>query len=426
MTAAPEIHTKPPFLNRAQGVKRSFALMLMGEGIGHAGSAVHAIALPALAVLYLHADPGQVALLACAARLPALVVALPAGVVLDRHPLRTILISTDLTAAALVSVIPLAAAFDRLSMPLLYAVALALGTASTLHSATSLAAIPRLAAPGQLHQAHARLTAVLTIAGTTGAALGTLLVATVGAARAFAVDALSYVVSAWCAARIRALSAPVQVRTERQPAILAIREGVAHCASDRVLRPLLLALAVTGVGDGLTAPLLPYHLLHTVQKGTTGLGMIMGAGSLGGLIGALLAPRLARRHGTGLVLLCAWPVYALMHVPPMLAQPGPAWLAILVGSGFLHWATATCIGTTQRSIQQQTSPARLRSRVQQTSLWLTTGILPLTALAAGALSTLISVRAVMAIGVIALLLPVGMLWRSPVRRLTAKDEGGAQ
>ncbi len=70
MTAAPEIHSKPPLLGRAQDVKRSFALMLMGEGIGYAGSAVHAIALPALAVLYLHAGPEQVALLACAAKLP--------------------------------------------------------------------------------------------------------------------------------------------------------------------------------------------------------------------------------------------------------------------------------------------------------------------------------------------------------------------
>ncbi|MFG2835989.1 MFS transporter [Streptomyces zaomyceticus] len=422
MTAAPEIHCRPPLVGRAQDVRRSLALLFAGEGIRYAGTSVHAVALPALAVLYLHADPGQVALLACAAKLPALVVTLPAGVVLDRFPLRTILISTDLTAAALVSAIPLVAVLDRLSMPLLYAVALALGAVSTLHTAASMAAVPMLAA-GQLHRANSRFTAVLTIAGTSGTALGALLVATIGAARAFAADTLSYLVSAWCATRIRALPTPDGARTKRQPVIREIHEGITHCANDRVLRPLFLALAITGVGDGLTATLLPYHLLTTVQVGATGLSVIMGAGSLGGLTGAIAGRRLVHRYGTGRVLLCAWPGYALMPVLPLLAQPGPGWLAILAISGFLQWAAATCIGTTQRSVQQQTSPVRLRSRVQQTSLWLTTGIMPLTALAAGALTTLISIRTVMAIGVIVLLLPLGMLWRSPVRRLPAMDEG---
>ncbi|MEF9886907.1 hypothetical protein [Streptomyces sp. P9-A4] len=74
-------------------------------------------------------------------------------------------------------------------------------------------------------------------------------------------------------------------------------------------------------------------------------------------------------------------------------------------------------------MQQQTSPGRLRSRVQQTGLWLTTGTLPVTALAAGALTALISVRTVMAIGTLVLMLSVGLLWRSPVRHLPAMDEG---
>ncbi|MFC9585828.1 MFS transporter [Streptomyces yangpuensis] len=404
-------------------MKRSLALLLAGEGIRHAGSSVHAVAVPALAVLYLHADPGQVALLACAAKLPALVVSLPAGVVLDRYPLRTVLVSTDLTAAALVSVIPLAAVLDQLSIPLLYAIALALGAVSTLHTAASVAAIPLLRGPGQLHRANARFTSVLTIAGTTGTALGTLLIATIGAARTFAADTLSYLASAWCATRVRALPAPDHAGSERKPAIREIHAGLAYSASNPVLRPLFLALAITGVSDGLTATLLPYHLLTAVDVGSTGLGVILGAGSLGGLTGALAAPRLVRRYGTGRVLVCAWPVYGLMPVPPLLAQPGPAWLVLLVGSGFLQWAAATCIGTTQRSVQQQVSPARLCSRVQQTSLWLTTGFLPLTALAAGALATVISIRTVMAVGAIVLLLPVWMLWRSPVRRLPAMNEG---
>lgn len=423
MTAAPEIHPRPLVPGRVQDVKRSLALLLMGEGIRHAGTSVHAVALPALAVLYLHADPGQVALLACAAKLPALVVSLPAGVVLDRYPLRTVLISTDLTAAALVSVIPLIATLDQLSMPLLYCIALALGAVSPLHTAASMAAIPLLRGSGPLHHANARFTSVLTIAGTSGTALGTLLIATIGTARTFAADALSYLASAWCATRVRALPTPASTGGERKSALREIHVGLAYSAGHPILRPLFLALAITGVGDGLTMTLLPYHLLTAVDVGSTGLGVIMVSSSLGGLMGAQAALRLVRRYGTGRVLVCAWSVYGLMPIPQLLAQTGPAWLVLLAVSGFLQWAAATCIGTTQRSVQQQVSPGHLRSRVQQTSLWLTTGFLPLTALAAGALATVLSIPLVMAIGVIFLLLPVWMLWRSPVRRLAAMNEG---
>ncbi|WP_435059072.1 MFS transporter [Streptomyces sp. bgisy060] len=425
MTVAPQIRTSSRERVGGRAVRRSLAFLLTGEGINYAGSSVHAVALPALAVLSLKADPGQVALLAFAAKIPALVVALPAGVVVDRYPLRTVLSSTDLAAAVLVSVIPAAAVLDRLSMPLLYTIASALGVLSALHMAASMAAVPALADPAHLHQANARFTAVITVAGTTGTALGTLLLATIGAARAFAADALSYLVSAWCATRIRALRTPDRTQTARQPAVREIREGIAYSAAHPILRPLFLALTVTGLGTGLSATLLAYHLLTSVQVGATGLGVIMAAGSLGGLSGALTAPRLVRRYGTGRVIAWAWTAYALMQIPPLVARPGPLWLAVLVVSGYAQWAAATCVGTTQRSVQQQTAAPELRARVQQTSLWLTTGTQPLTALAAGALATLTNVRTVMAAGVAVLMLSAWMLWRSPIRRLTSMS-GGAR
>ncbi|MFF1977433.1 MFS transporter, partial [Streptomyces sp. NPDC058204] len=86
--------------------RMSLRYLLAGEGTGYVGSAVHRVALPALAVLHLGASPGQVALLAFAASAPALLVSLPAGVLIDRYPLRTVLVATDLAAAATVLTIP--------------------------------------------------------------------------------------------------------------------------------------------------------------------------------------------------------------------------------------------------------------------------------------------------------------------------------
>ncbi|MGY3677399.1 MFS transporter [Streptomyces sp. TE33382] len=410
---------------RSEGrpTRRSLAFLLAGEGIGFAGSSVHQVSLPALAVLYLGAAPGQVALLAFAATVPALLVSLPAGVLLDRYPLRAVLVTTDLAAAAVVVMIPAAAVLGVLTMPLLYSIALVLGSLSVLHTAASMAAVPHLAGPGKIHQANSHFTAVLTTAGVAGSALGTVLVAMAGPARALIAEVVTLVVSACCAVRVRALPAPDRARAAKRPMLDEIREGVLYSVRNDVLRPLFLILTATGIGSGLTTTLLAYHLLTTVRVGTTGLGLFMAAGSLGGLIGALIAPRLVRRYGSGSVLAVGFVVHALMQIPPLVAEPGRAWLTVIMIGSCGQFAAATCVGTTQRSVQQWSSPPHLRARVQQTALWLINGSRPLAALAAGALAVLTSVRIVMLIGVLVLLLSAATLWRSPVRRLVAQDEG---
>ncbi|MFI1226211.1 MULTISPECIES: MFS transporter [unclassified Streptomyces] len=401
--------------------RRSLGFLLTGEGLGHAGSSVHRVALPALAVLNLGAAPGQVSILAFAATLPALVIALPAGVLVDRYALRSVLIATDLAAATVVLAMSIAAVLGILTMQPLYAIALALGAFAVVRQAASAAAVPALAAPERLHKANSQYTAAITTGGITGTALGTLLVAVAGPARTLIADVVSHLLSAGCAARVRDLSSPARNRARRRPMLAEIGEGLTFCANDPVLRPLFMALTMTSIGLGLTTTLLAYHLLTTVRTGMTGLGVIMAVGSLGGLIGALTAPRLVGRWGSGPVLVASFILYGLMQIPPSLATPGPVWLVVLALASCGQFAAGTCVGTTQRSVQQWHTPVDLRARVQQTSLWLCNGSAPLAALAAGALAGLTSIRTVMVLGVLLLLLSAGVLWRSPVRHLTNKD-----
>ncbi|MFE3072553.1 hypothetical protein [Streptomyces sp. NPDC059247] len=171
----------------------------------------------------------------------------------------------------------------------------------------------------------------------------------------------THVLSACCALRVRALPAAGPARA-RRPVFGEIREGLRHCANDPVLRPLFVTLTATGVGGTLTATLLSYRLLTAVRVGTTGLGVIMAAGSLGGLTGALIAPRLTGRYGSGAALAFGFLAYALMQIPPLLAAPGPAWLLVLTLSSYGHFAAATCVGTTQRTVQMWNCPPPLRPR----------------------------------------------------------------
>ncbi|MFE5535534.1 MFS transporter [Streptomyces sp. NPDC056492] len=402
---------------------QGFRLYLSGEAAGLVGTSVHLVALPALAVLELEATAGQAALLASLAHLPTFLLALPAGAVVDRYGKRALMVGTDLAAAGAASVIPLAAAAGVLSMPVLYGVALVLGTLTVVHQAAAIAFVPQLVDPDRLHRANSRVGAAFGAADTAGTYTGTALIALIGAARALWLDVLSYLASAWCAARIPEAGAPLEtalVAPGRGRRLAGeIGEGLAYTARTPLVRDLVLALTLTGMGVGVSGALFAYHLLTALEAGPTGLGLVMGLSGVGALAGALVAPRIVARFGPGRTLLAGFATCPVAGVPVLVAGPGPVWLAVLAAAGALQLAAAAVAGTTQRSVRQQICPPRLQSRAQQTSTWLVSGSKPFAALAAGAVATAFGVRAALAAGTLLLVLPVLVLWRSPVSRLTA-------
>ncbi|WP_406378942.1 MFS transporter [Streptomyces sp. NBC_01618] len=158
----------------------SFAAYLTGEAASLLGTSAHAVALSALAVLVLHANPGQVATLAVLSQAPAFVLALPAGAYVDQHAKRPVLIGTDLIAAVAVAVIPLTALGGLLSFPVLYVVALIVGSATVLHLAAAISVVPELVPGPLLHEANSRVGGAFSLADAMGAYAGAGVVAALG------------------------------------------------------------------------------------------------------------------------------------------------------------------------------------------------------------------------------------------------------
>ncbi len=104
-----------------------FLKLWSAESISQLGSQVSGLAIPLVAIITLEVTPFQVALLTVVEFAPFILVSLPAGVWVDRLPRRPILIIGDLGRAALLASIPIAYAFDVLSIYQLYAVGFAIG-----------------------------------------------------------------------------------------------------------------------------------------------------------------------------------------------------------------------------------------------------------------------------------------------------------
>ncbi|MGW0563306.1 hypothetical protein ACWDZ4_22530 [Streptomyces sp. NPDC003016] len=96
--------------------------------------------------------------------------------------------------------------------------------------AASLSYIPHLVPFEQLLQANSRLASANTLADIGGPALAGMLI---GAAGAVTLDAVSHLVSACCALRIRTPETPPQPRTAERSLLREIREGLACTCKPR-------------------------------------------------------------------------------------------------------------------------------------------------------------------------------------------------
>ena len=185
-------------------------------------------------------------LLSAAGSAPILLVGLFAGVWVDRLRRRPLMIAADVGRAALLLLIPLAAAAGALRMETLYVVALSTGALSVLFDVAYLSLLPTLVDRDELVEANGKIEVTASVAQVVGPGLGGTLLGTLGAAAAVMVDAVSFLVSALFLRRIPATEPRPAVSGERQGVRAEIVEGLHAVAHHRILRALAVCSASRG------------------------------------------------------------------------------------------------------------------------------------------------------------------------------------
>ncbi|MCX4825782.1 MFS transporter [Streptomyces sp. NBC_01142] len=395
---------------------RNFRRYLTGQAASVAGSSISAMVVPVLAVIELDATTGEVAWLTFLGQLPPAMLALHAGALADRHSKRRQMIIGDLVGAAAVVTVPVAAALGTLTLSQLMVVAVVQGAASVLHDAAAISLLPSLVDRSLIQRSNSRIGALFAVAATGGSNLGAGLTALLGPARALLGDVGSYLISAWCTARIKAPESARAPADERR-LHTEIGEGMRYVYRDHRLRTLTLVNATTSFGLALLNTLWALYLLRALSMSATAFGVVLGLGTLGAAAGALSAPKLARRYGPGPMMLTALAITPLTQIPLLVSSPGLVWQAAIGAALFLQLACAGAAGTTQRSIRQVVTAAHIQARMQAVSTWLTAGSRPVAALLAGGLGTWIGVRPTLIGGTCLLVVPFVVLYCSPLRSL---------
>ena len=379
------------------------------------GDQVSSLALALSAVLVLHVDATQMGFLTALIWLPSLLFGLHAGAFLDRRGRRRMtMIVADLGRCALLTSIPVAYGLGVLTMAQLYLVAFGTGALSVLFNVSDGTLFVALVPPERYIEANSLIYGSRALSFVGGPSIGGVLVQLLRAPFAVAADALSFLGSALLLSRTRATEPPIA--NESGPG--AVSAGVRFIISSPVIRPALLATATVNLFTiGLSALFVLYAVrrLH-ISPGL--LGLVLGAGAIGGLLGAAVTKRLSDRIGVGRACALGCLVFgAPLTLVPLAGGPRPLVLAMLFLAEFLSGFGVMLLDITISSIFAAVIPDELRARTMGAYQAVNFGTRPLGALGAGALGGTLGLRDTLWIAATGATLSFLWLLAAPVRRL---------
>ncbi|MFJ9901893.1 MFS transporter [Streptomyces sp. NPDC101152] len=352
-----------------------FRMLWIGQLLSDTGTQISGIAYPLLILVLTHSVV-LAGVVGTVRAIAVLCLQLPAGALSDRFDRRLTMVICDVVRAVMLALLGTLIMLDLASWPVVLAVSLVEGAAGAVFDPSAAAALPGIVADGQLEQAWAATEARTYGASLAGPALGGVLFG-VGRAVPFLADAVSYVVSFCTVSRIRGRFRPENAG-ERKALWREVTDGLRVVWRVPILRAAviqtpLLNFAFTGVIFSVTVAMRQHGTSTAV------IGLVQAAIAGGGLLGAVVAPRLQRRMRlatlvTTIALAGAllFGVAALLIPSPLLAAPVA--LALLLAPA----ANAALIAVVLRS-----APEDMRGRVISTVVMAATALATLAPLIAG-------------------------------------------
>jgi MFS family permease len=279
-----------------------------------------------------------VALVQTATMLPVLLLALPAGVLADAYDRRRLLIGVQVFQFAVGAALTVLTIAGRMPPALLLGLTFLLGCGTTLMLPGWQALTPELVPRSQVPAASALGGVAQNLARAVGPALAGVLIARIGVAAVFALNAVSYALLGLVLLRWRRDIEDADDLPERF--VGAIRAGGRYVRHSPVARRIMLRSALFVVPGAALWALLPLVASRLLRLGPSGYGLLLAALGVGAVAGAFALPRIRARLSASQVVLAAGLVYAaamlvvaLVRVPAVVAAAlvpaGVAWLAVL-------------------------------------------------------------------------------------------------
>jgi MFS family permease len=352
---------------------------------------------------------------------PYLILSLPAGAIVDRVDHRRTMIACDIGRAVALLATAAAMVLGVLSIGVLYAVALVVGSLSVFFTVASTSYLATILPPERLVAGNQRLELSESGARVAGPSIGGTLLQLAGGAAAAALDGVSYLVSAVALAGSRRPARSDRGGPDQVGFIESMGAGLRHVLGDRILRDLAGSTALFNFGSGMILAAIVLFATRDIGLDAAGFGLIYGLGNIGFVVGATLVGTLTQRFGVGRTFAFASLVSAAAMALMAVAGTGAA--AVLLLAGRFAGAVATPVyNVAAVSLRQARVRPAIMGRVNGTFQFLEWGALPIGSLVGGVLGTVVEPRAALAAAAVCGIGSAVWIASSPARRLTSVAE----
>jgi MFS family permease len=341
----------------------NYRLFFFGELVSHTGSWMQTMAEAWLVLTLTHSGAAVGATFAFRF-LPVLLFGLWGGVIADRYNRRTVLLITQSLAAVLAIALWVIVFTDVVQVWMVFALAVGLGLITVVDQPAHHAFVEEMVGAERVSNAVALNSAVMNSARVTGPAIAGLLIASVGEAWVFFVNAVSFaaVVGALLAMRRSELQ-PLHSHSEQ----VKVRDGLSYAWGITEIRATIVLVGVVGTLVYNFPTVLTLFAEETFHGGAGLAGFLMAVLGVGTVLGALYAAHRSRQSSN--TVLAAAAALGLALIVTAMVPTKLTLMAALVPLG----ALAVFFGSTSNAHMQMWSAPHYRGRVMAIYSFLTLG-----------------------------------------------------
>ena len=386
---------------------RSFALLWSGQVISRLGDSLYTIAL-AWWVLQKTGSATAMGVVLICSTLPFLLFLLFGGVAGDRLPRLRLMLSSDLIRGGVVMLVAFLSYQQWLQLWQIFVLSALFGIVDAFFSPASAALLPDLVSAEILPSANSLSSISAQGAQFVGPAMGALMIALGGTSLAFALDGVSFVISAACVLALPQVEALPSTTEKEVGVVQDIREGISTVLDSPWLWVTLVIASVSTIFlVGPSEAALPLLVKDRFGNQVGLFALFTTLSAIGSISAAFWLGHFKQLRRRGPLTYGAWLLASLM----LLVMGLPIGVVGVSLAFFIQGAALTALGLAWMNTLQEFVPSDLLGRVVSIDLLVSTGLLPIGYGFAGIAADRLGVSLVFVLGgaIAALVIALGLL-----------------
>lgn len=354
--------------------KRNFWLYAIGRLVSLIGSGIQAIALP-LYILDKTGSGTMMGVFAMLSMVPALFMTPLAGVIGDRWNRKNIMVNMDYARGLLITMLAVFAFMNKLNIPMLFFIQILVSLMDSIFGSATAAMMPDLLPEEKLAWGNSVMATIRSVSGIVGPALGGVIYGILGIEWVFAINAISFILSAFSEMFIiYVIPHSREKKINFKIFLQDTKEGLRFLWVKKSLFSLVMLFMVLNfLANPIFVVVIPYIFREVIGFSAQHFGYAETSWTLGTLLGSivvgtfLIKVSLSKLFKIGLVVMSYLAVVFSMEFFPFVQNyfNGPTW-----GYFFLIASTLLIMGIFNMILNipidtylQKMTPSDIRSRV---------------------------------------------------------------